>query len=149
MQRVRRILHATDFSTASRPALSTAIALARRSRAHLTLVHTLPPPALVLEDSYISAKAFRELEERAFRQAEGRLRRLGARARTAGVRVSTLVLRGTPFEQIIRAAGRERADLIVIGTHGRTGFARLMLGSVAERVVGLARCPVLTVRSKE
>jgi nucleotide-binding universal stress UspA family protein len=69
-----------------------------------------------------------------------------ARARTDGVRAESLLLQGLPAEQIVRAARSKRADLVVLGTHGRSGLPRLVLGSVAERVIGLARCPVLTVR---
>jgi nucleotide-binding universal stress UspA family protein len=148
MRLFRRVLYATDFSRASGPAFATALGWAKQYRAHLTLVHVMAPPALVLEDSYLSAKTFQEMQAAALRQAEDRLNRLRARARKAGVRVATMVRQGVPAEQIVRTAARQRADLVVIGTHGRTGFSRLLLGSVAARVVGLASCPVLTVRSK-
>jgi nucleotide-binding universal stress UspA family protein len=141
----RRIVHATDFSPASAAAFQAAVAWARRRRAGLTLLHVLTPPAVVVEDSYLSAAAWRRLEADAERAARRRLDALAARARRAGVRASTLVLRGIPFEVIPRAAGRLRAELVVIGTRGRTGLGRLVLGSVAERVVGRSRPPVLTV----
>jgi nucleotide-binding universal stress UspA family protein len=64
------------------------------------------------------------------------------------VRATTLVLEGVAHEQIVRAARSKKADLIVIGTHGRTGLAKLFLGSVASRVVAAAHCPVLTVRGR-
>jgi nucleotide-binding universal stress UspA family protein len=60
-----------------------------------------------------------------------------------------LLLEGTPADRIVRAARAHHAAVIVIGTHGRTGLARVFLGSVAERVVGTAPCPVLTVRAKK
>ncbi|MGH7393607.1 MAG: universal stress protein, partial [Candidatus Rokuibacteriota bacterium] len=66
----------------------------------------------------------------------------------AGVRGRTLLLEGSTHDQIVRAAKSRRADLIVMGTHGRGGIAELFLGSVAERVIGSARCPVLTVRKR-
>ena len=66
----------------------------------------------------------------------------------AGVRATAILTERMPFDQIVRAAKGKRADLIVIGTHGRKGFSRFFLGSVAERVVQLAPCPVLTVRSR-
>ncbi|MBI2015439.1 MAG: universal stress protein [Candidatus Rokubacteria bacterium] len=148
MRRFRRILHATDFSTASAPAFAEALALARQERAELRLVHVMTPPALFLEDSYLSARTFREMQSRARRAVEDRLARLRARARRAGVRAGADVREGVPADEIIRAARRRRADLIVVGTHGRSGFARAVLGSVAARVVTLARCPVLTVRGR-
>jgi len=145
---LRRILHATDFSAASRAAFTAALGWARRSRAKLSLVHVLSPPALFLEDSYLSAETYRDMEARARRDAQKRLDALVARARRAGVRASAWVRTGTPAEQILRAAAGQRAGLIVVGTHGRTGFTRFIVGSVAERVVTLARCPVLTVRGR-
>ncbi|MBI2494546.1 MAG: universal stress protein [Candidatus Rokubacteria bacterium] len=148
MRRFRRILHATDFSTASAPAFAEALALARQERAELRLVHVMTPPALFLEDSYLSARTFREMQSRARRAVEDRLARLRARARRAGVRAGADVREGLPADEIVRAARRRRADLIVVGTHGRSGFARAVLGSVAARVVTLARCPVLTVRGR-
>ena len=148
MSRFRRILHATDFSTASVPAFAKALALARQERAELRLVHVMTPPAMFLEDSYLSARTFREVQSRARRAVEDRLARLLARAKRAGVRGGADVREGLPADEIIRAARRRRADLIVVGTHGRSGFARAVLGSVAARVVTLARCPVLTVRGR-
>lgn len=78
------------------------------------MLHVVTPPALVLEDSFMTAS----------------------------------VSEGIPFEEIVREARRRRADLIVMGTHGRTGVARLILGSVASRVLALAACSVLTVRGR-
>lgn len=148
MRRFRRILHATDFSTASAPAFAEALALARQERAELRLVHVMTPPALFLEDSYLSARTVREMQSRARRAVQDRLARLLARAKRAGVRAGADVREGLPADEIVRAARRRRADLIVVGTHGRSGFARAVLGSVAARVVTLARCPVLTVRGR-
>ena len=82
------------------------------------------------------------------RDAQRRLGRLVAQARKNGVRAKGLLLAGIPHDRIVRAARSTRADLIVLGTHGRTGLGRLFLGSVAARVVTLAPCPVLTVRAK-
>jgi nucleotide-binding universal stress UspA family protein len=77
-----------------------------------------------------------------------RLTSLVAKAKKAGVRARTILLEGVAHEQIARAARSKRADLVVLGTHGRTGLARFFLGSVAGRVVSSATCPVLTVRGK-
>ena len=82
------------------------------------------------------------------RDAQRRLGRLVTQARKNGVRAKGLLLAGIPHDRIVRAARSTRADLIVLGTHGRTGLGRLFLGSVAARVVTLAPCPVLTVRAK-
>ena len=141
------ILHATDFSAGARPAFRTALAWARRRRARLHLVHVVTPPASVLEDRFLSARAWGRHEGRGPRAAGRRLAALQARARKAGVATSaTVVHSAVPFSAILRTARRNGAELIVLGTHGRTGLARVALGSVAERVIALAPCPVLTVR---
>jgi nucleotide-binding universal stress UspA family protein len=150
MRVFRRILHATDFSSASRPALAKAIALARQNRAALQVVHALPPLALPVggDFAYMPPGTYETIDRRARQHAQKQLSALVARARKVGVRATALLLDGAPHEQITRAARRARADLIVIGTHGRTGLSKVLLGSVAERVVRFATCPVLTVRGR-
>ena len=91
---------------------------------------------------------YEDLEASARKYAEKKLAALQAKARAAGVRATTVVLEGVAHEQIVRASRSKKADLIVIGTHGRTGLAKLFLGSVASRVVAAAHCPVLTVRGR-
>ena len=146
MKLFRRILHPTDFSKASGLAFKTALELARQERAELRLVYVIAPPAVLLEDSFLTAKTWAEMTSAGRREAQRRLGPLLARAKKAHVRASAAVLEGVAFEEIVREARRRRADLIVVGTHGRTGIARFFLGSVAARVLALARCPVLTVR---
>jgi nucleotide-binding universal stress UspA family protein len=146
--KLRRILHATDFSPASRRAFATALDLARRSRAELLLAHAVVMPEPLLEDAYLSAESYRKILERGRQAAQRRLNALGRRAQQRGVRATLLVLDGIAYQAIPRAAQRQRADLVVIGTHGRTGLQRLLMGSVARRVIGLTRCPVLTVPSR-
>ena len=147
MRRIRRILHATDFSRASTPALTWAVDMAKANRARLTVVHVMAPPSLALPgEGYVSPALYENLESSARAQANKRLAKVVARAKTAGVRANVLLLEGVPHERIARAA--RRADLLVIGTHGRSGLAKLFLGSVAGRLVTLAPCPVLTVRGR-
>jgi nucleotide-binding universal stress UspA family protein len=69
-------------------------------------------------------------------------------ARNAGVKATSTIVEGAPDDSIARTVRARRADLIVMGTHGRTGFSRLLLGSVASRVISASPCPVLTVRGK-
>lgn len=145
---LRKILHPTDFSRASGAAFDKALALAKENRAELLLVHVILPPSPFVGDGYVSPRTFEELEAAARRGAERRLATLVARAKRDRVRVRPVLLEGVPYDQITRAAGRLRADLIVMGTHGRTGFAKFFLGSVAERVLPLAPCPVMTVHGK-
>jgi nucleotide-binding universal stress UspA family protein len=144
----RRILYASDFSSASRPAFAKAVDLAKDNRAELTIAHVLTPALPVIADGYMSAQAYRDMELAARRWGQKQLDALVAKAKRAGVRARALLLEGVAADRIVRAARSRHADMIVIGTHGRTGFARLMVGSVANRVVSHARCPVLTVRGK-
>jgi nucleotide-binding universal stress UspA family protein len=148
MTRLQRILHPSDFSRASGAAFAKAVELARSSRAELWLVHVLGPIVPMVGDGYISPQLYEQLEASARAHAEKELNALVAKAKKAGVTARTMLLDGVAHEQIVRAARSKRADLIVIGTHGRTGVAKLFLGSVAGRVVSVAHCPVMTVRGK-
>ena len=150
MRQFRRILHPTDFSKASRAAFAKAVTLAGQNRAELLVVHVLPLLTPFIGDgySYVSPKTYETMEAAARRDAQTRLSALLAKARKAKVRVKGALLDGAPYQAIPRTARSKHADLIVMGTHGRTGLSKLFLGSVAERVVSLAPCPVLTVRGK-
>jgi nucleotide-binding universal stress UspA family protein len=145
MSRIRRILHASDFSRASGAAFKKAVEMAKANRAELLLVHPIVP---LVGDGYVSPKIYKEMEASARAYAQKRLNALVAKAKQAGVRAKALLLEGVPHERIAQAARSKKADLVVIGTHGRTGFAKLFLGSVASRVVAIAPRPVLTVRGK-
>lgn len=142
---MKPILYASDFSPASRPAFGRALAEARRDRAPLVIAHVMTPPVQMMVDGYMTPTAWDAFERGYRKVAQKKLDALVGRARASGVRVRGLLLEGTPAAQILRAAKAARAGLIVVGTHGRTGFARVVLGSVAGRVVAGARCPVLTV----
>ena len=121
--------------------------MAKANRARLTMVHVMAPPSLALPgEGYVSPALYESLERSARAAAQKRLNAVLARARAAGVRAGGLLLEGVPHELIARAA--RKADLLVIGTHGRSGLTRLFLGSVASRLVALAPCPVLTVRGR-
>ncbi len=146
MSRIRRILHPTDFSRASSAALKRAIELAKSNRAELLLVHVLTPTVTLMTDTYVAPRVYEDLEAATRASARKHMGRLVAKAKHAGVRVKSLLLEGVAHERIAQAARSRKADLVVIGTHGRTGFAKLFLGSVAGRVLTVAPCPVLTVR---
>lgn len=104
-----------------------------------------PPSPFVGEGAPPSS--YVDLLAAARRFAKRRLAAALARVKRERVRVKAIVVEGLPPREILRSARRTRADLIVMGTHGRTGVSRLFLGSVAERVVRESRCPVLTVRA--
>jgi universal stress protein E len=147
MRRTRNILFATDFSSASRRAFRRAVALAAESRATLWIGHVVPAiPGSV--SGGLLPRVYREMDDFLRGGAQKRLHALVKTASGAGARARPLLLEGVAHEAIRRAARARRADLIVIGTHGRTGAARFFVGSIAARVVATAPCPVLTVRPK-
>jgi nucleotide-binding universal stress UspA family protein len=148
MTRIRRVLHPSDFSPASRAAFAKSVEMARANRAELLVVHVLPPVMPMVGDAYVSPKTYEEMEASARAFGQKQLDRLLARAKKAGVRAKGALLEGIPHDRIVRAARARRADLVVMGTHGRTGLAKFFLGSVASRVLAISPCPVLTVRGK-
>jgi nucleotide-binding universal stress UspA family protein len=146
MARVQRIVHPSDFSKASGAAFAKAVELAKSNKAELVLVHVLAPVVPFVADGYVSPQVYEDLDKSAHAAAAKELAALVAKAKKAGVRTKAVLRDGIAHEQIVRAARSPRADMIVIGTHGRTGLAKLFLGSVAGRVVSTAKCPVMTVR---
>lgn len=142
-------MHATDFSRASAPAFKWALELTKANRGQLLVVHVVTPPTLALPpEGYVPPALYQDLEASARREAQKHLAALVGRARKAGVRASAILLDGVPHERVARAARSKKADLLVIGTHGRSGLAKLFLGSVASRLVAMAPRPVLTVRGR-
>jgi universal stress protein A len=148
MSRVHRILHPSDFSRASTAAFAKAVELAKMNRAELLVAHVLTPVVPVVGDGYVSPTVYDKIESSARAYALKQLGALVVKAKKSGARAKSLLLLGVPHEQITRAARSRHADLVVLGTHGRTGLARMFLGSVANRVVATAGCPVMTVRGK-
>ena len=143
---MRRILFASDFSRASRKAFTTAVKTAKSSHATLTIVHVLVPFAPIGPDQYIGPDTWQEIDAQSRRWATGHLDALAAKAKAAGVRVKAFLVEGQPAKEVTRLAKKLHADLLVIGTHGRTGFAKLLLGSIANQIVATSKCPVMTVR---
>jgi universal stress protein A len=145
----RKILYATDYSRASARALDEAVRLARQNDAELLVVHVMEPvtPYVTGED-FGSAELYMKLEETTKKEAEFSMNKLLDKLQRSKVKANGLLLKGAPHDQIVSAAKRRNADLIVIGTHGRTGLSKLFMGSVAGKVVSTASCPVLTVRGR-
>jgi nucleotide-binding universal stress UspA family protein len=145
MIEMRRILFPCDFSPFSQRALGQAVALARAYGADLLALHVIPvtvipSPALAYYPNPLL------LDPGAQDRIREELRRFVEPARQAGVHAEVEVRQGAPSRQIVEMAGTLHADLIVMGTHGRGGFERVVLGSVAEKVLRKAPCPVMTVR---
>jgi nucleotide-binding universal stress UspA family protein len=140
----KKILCAVDFSDVSRAALAEAAALARRLDAALALVHVYEPPPPVALDVVVPTEG---LLESASSDVEARLEAWTDDAQAlAGRPVRAIVRIGAAAAELVRCAAQEGADVLVLGTHGRTGLKHLVLGSVAERVLREAACPVLVVR---
>ena len=148
MKVFKKIVVATDFSPASRKAFALAASLARTGGSRLFVVHILSPFETMVPDIYVSVSVMEDVRRAAKRSAQDRLARLLSGLKRTGVDARSALLEGSPFEMIVAFARARRADLVVLGTHGRSGFSKLIAGSVAERVVRLAPCPVLTVRGK-
>jgi len=148
MAKIRTVMVASDFSSASRAAFARAVELAKENRATLLVMHalTLVPP--MLGGEYLPPQAWDRIETASRAEAQKQIEALVAKAKRAGVRATGLVMVGSPYEVIVRAARSKRVDVLVLGTHGRTGLPRFFLGSVATRVLATARCPVLTVRGR-
>lgn len=142
----RRILVATDFAESAERALACAVQLARRHGAELILLHVYMDLPAYPEITAGQVEAIYE-EQRAW--IEAALERRARAARGEGLLARAVMRTGPAASTIAETAKDENADLLVVGTHGRSGLDRLILGSVAERVVRLATCPVLVVKSAD
>jgi len=145
-----KILAATDFSDDSVRALGYAEELARKFGAEIVLLHVDQPLAPVMlapefGPSFDTGAMSRIAEEQRL-LAQKELDKIVGRLRDSGLKARSLLRVGAPFLEIINAAQTENADLIVMGTHGRSGLTHVLLGSVAERVVQKSPCAVLTIR---
>ena len=143
----RKVLFASDFSPASRPAFAKALELTLALKAQLLIVHTVAP-VVPAEALYAPIGDWDALARTIQQATQAELDRLAAQARRRGLRVQTVIANGYAAEEILRVARARRVYAIVMGTHGRTGVSRLLVGSVATRVMMAAPCPVMTVRRK-
>jgi nucleotide-binding universal stress UspA family protein len=137
---IRTILHPTDFSDQSGHAFKLACALARDHGARVVVLHVLTPPVISYSEGVVPPLPddYPDLMREQLRQVT---------SPDPGVPVERRTAEGTADDEILRAAADTRCDLIVMGTHGRTGLGRLLMGSVAEQVVRKAPCPVLTLKT--
>jgi nucleotide-binding universal stress UspA family protein len=142
----KRICCPIDFSDASRAAMEVAADLARRFGAELVLLHAYPIPGYTFPDGSVvaSPKMMQDLADQAQRHLEEW--RLDAEKLAGAPRVAAEKGVGEPAAEIVAFARSNAVDLLVLGTHGRTGIEHALMGSIAERVVRRAHCPVLTVR---
>jgi nucleotide-binding universal stress UspA family protein len=139
----QHILVPMDFSRPSDQAFNYAVELALRLQARLTLLHVVQMPTLGAPAAgYLPLPYLQELEAKTAEMMESYTQRV----RDAGLACEAAIIEGMPFQQITDLANTNKVDLIVMATHGRTGLEHLLMGSVAEKVVRLAPCPVLVTR---
>ncbi len=142
MAAIKHVLMATDFSEASEHALELAKTFAQTFHAKLHLLHVIPDPYAQPWSVEASGSAIPDLLAQWEREAGARLEEL----KPAGLEANAVVRVGNPFHEIVEYAKQAGVDLVVIGTHGRGAIGHMLLGSVAEKVVRKAPCPVLTTR---
>jgi nucleotide-binding universal stress UspA family protein len=145
MSRIKRILVPTDFSPTAELALQYAIDIAPPG-ASIHVVHVVDDTGFVAAYPDGFAAEIPGLREQAVKEAQHLLAALVGKLAAPNTVLTTEVLTGRPVTTIIETARARKADLIVMGTHGRGALAHFMLGSVAERVLRTAQCPVLTIR---
>jgi universal stress protein A len=146
MPAIKRMLVPTDFSPASDIAFTYAIDLTAREHATVHLLNVIDDAtfATAYPDGFYTELP--GLRTQLISEATDRLKAMAAKCAAAGVTATVEVAVGSPARVIVSTATSRGTDLVVMGTHGRSGFAHLVVGSVAERVVRAAPCPVLTVR---
>lgn len=143
---VQRILFPTDFSEHSKAAEKSACELADQFGAELHVLHVLHDLLLTMPMTAAALLVSPQSLENEITFAEEEIQKIPPLAWASGKKVVRVVRTGTTFDTIVRYAQDNAIDLIVIGTHGRTGLSHVLLGSIAERVVRHASCSVLTVR---
>ena len=147
MKSIKKILYATDFSESSAPACDYALTLAKLANAEVHVLHVIgefsdrrksmiQPEAMALLEREVEVQSLKDMEEFCSEKFAG------------AITYATEVVMGIPFQEIIKKAGELSADLIVVGTHGRTGMEHVIVGSTAERIVRRSKIPVLTVRGE-
>ena len=137
----KKIMVATDFSPLSEKAIDYAVMTAKQFGATILLIHVLEPFPISTTDALMfvdNSEAVREV-------AEAMIVNLREILNEKGVTVETGLIQGAPASEIVIKASQEEVDLIVMGTHGRKGVEHLLLGSVAEKVIRTAKCPVMIV----
>ncbi len=148
MIKLSRLLHPTDFSSSSSQAQNYACALVEHFAAELHLIHVVTEPTSLATGplgGYLPANYSAELKEHAAETLAG----LPDRAWSEGRSIKRCVVEGYAFVEILRYAKENDIDMIVMGTHGHSGLAQMLLGSVAEKVVRKAPCPVLTIHPED
>jgi len=147
MADIKRILFATDFSDNSKYALTFAISFAQKYDAMLFILHVIQQPSYPLGMyAEISFDAMDKFSQSISEAVEKEMQTLKEKDLKGYPKYECMIVHGTPFLEILRTAKEKNVELIVVGTHGRTGLDHVLFGSTAEKVVRRAPCPVLSVR---
>jgi len=142
---IKTILFPTDYSNGARAAMDHAISLAKDYHAKLILLYVIQDISIAewyIPSSISAGELIEDMQKSAWQEMDKWFSEVSKQVKD----VEKMVVRGVPFVEIIQTAKERNADLIVIGTHGRTGIDHMLFGSTAEKVVRKAACPVLTVR---
>lgn len=146
---VKKIISPTDFSELSDMGLKAAIELAEHFSAELLVVHVVAPLSAVVASAAPAAHYLPEVMESIRTDAQNSLQEMMEKKVPSTIRSKSILLEGPPADEIAEFAKEVNADLIVIATHGQSGWKRFMFGSVTEKVMRLAKSPVLIIGSKE
>ncbi len=146
---ITSIVVATDGSKYSADAASEAIGIAKRNNAKLTVLAVVPADIAMITDIDFTAIDREKFADQEMLTAEKNARLVKDAAQKAGVDVQAFVMTGKPADAILEIAKDKSADLVVVGSHGRTGLERLLLGSIAERVIVMSSCAALVVKREE
>lgn len=147
MIELRKILLPTDFSETSKEALKYAMSMAKEYSAEMTVLHVINEQLLTEGLNLPRVISMQSIEKELCKEAERQMDDFFKETGGAeGIKIKKAVIKGKPFLQIIRYAKENDIDLIVIGTHGRSGLEHIIFGSTAEKVVRKAPCPVLSVK---
>ena len=149
MIKLEKIIHPTDFSEPSRYALRYAMSFAEEYGATLVIVHVIEEVAKAMYFDMLQAPPLADLMADIEKQAERALKDLVPEEHREKLTIEHVIRKGVPFLEIVRCAEEMKADMIVCGTHGRTGLKHALFGSVAEKIVRKSPCPVLSVRHPE
>jgi nucleotide-binding universal stress UspA family protein len=147
---IHKIILTTDFSEASEDAVRYGVWMARSLKAELKLLHVFEPSGWMVPSPYYFTPGFEQWVDASMEKTrvEGR-KMLEHLAESLDMQVETIFAEGQTGKEIVRVAEEHHASMLILGTHGYTGWNRLTLGSIAEYVVRHAPCPVLTVKPRE
>ncbi|SCX96385.1 Nucleotide-binding universal stress protein, UspA family [Nitrosospira sp. Nl5] len=147
---IRKIILATDFSEASQDAVRYAVWMAQSLKVELKLLHVFEPSGWMVPSPYYYTPGFEEWVDASLEKTRQRGKEsLDELAESLGMQVETIFVEGRTGKVIVSVAAEHNADLLILGTHGYTGWNHLTLGSIAEYVVRHASCPVLTVKPRQ